>query len=113
MTRSLSLKRPSTSIVVRVAANAKVNGDMLGEPSEYELRMFTFDNQIFVAIYYLDILEYVVPVDGFVDWLERSDEKWFFVEPPKIERSEKDNNPDFVTGIPAIDKAIIRIRSSK
>ena len=86
---------------------------MLGEKSEYEIRMFGFDSDIFISIYYMGILEYVVPVDGFVDWLEKNDEKWFFVEPPKIDKPVKDDNPDFITGIPVIDNAIIRIRSSK
>lgn len=84
---------------------------MDGEETGYDIRMFAFDGDILISIYYLGILEFIVPVVPFVKWLEDNDQKSFFVDPPTIDKP--DDNPHFDTGIPAIEQSLIRIKLNK
>lgn len=90
---------------------ADATATMTDDP-EYVLQMFSYEGEIFVAFERLGITEYIVAVGELTNFLERHDRKWFFEidEEPTI-IPEPDDNPDFITNIPAIDNFITRIKA--
>lgn len=76
--------------------------------NDYTMKMVSVGGDIFVLVYYLgdkpENIEYAVPVGKLVDFLEKEDLSYIF-KPKAV----NDDNPNFVTGIPAIDNAVVHL----
>lgn len=75
--------------------------------TEYELKLFAFNGDIYVAFLRNEQVEYITNVAGLTEYLDANNDKSFFIDPPII---KTDKNPRFITDIPAIEKGITRLQ---